>query len=141
MSPTETIAYWQAEISTHLPHLSRPQAAVLALWSYGMVVSVNSDETLLSPLLRRAFANFFIGGRGRAFLINSVISTCTVWDDPYPTEQWEFRPTSCPLDRLHVHLEFPNNQSLHTPIHSHMASNYLDDRCFENLQILLLVQL
>ncbi len=51
MSPTETIASWQAEISTHLPHLSRPQAAVLALWSYGMVVSKSCGMTSIVSLL------------------------------------------------------------------------------------------
>lgn len=39
MSPSDTIAHWQSEISVHLPHLSRPQARVLALWSYGIVLT------------------------------------------------------------------------------------------------------
>ncbi|EFH81071.1 hypothetical protein Krac_1746 [Ktedonobacter racemifer DSM 44963] len=47
MSHTETIAYWQREISVHMPHLSRPQAAVLALWSYGMVLSKSSGITTI----------------------------------------------------------------------------------------------
>ena len=56
MSPTETIAYGQAEISTHLPHLSRPQAAVLALWSYGMVVSKSCGITTIVSLLATVLA-------------------------------------------------------------------------------------
>jgi hypothetical protein len=56
MSHTETIAYWQAEIRTHLPHLSRPQAAVLALWSYGMVLSKSCGITTIVCLLAQVLA-------------------------------------------------------------------------------------
>jgi hypothetical protein len=56
MSHTETIAYWQAEISTHLPHLSQPQAAVLALWSYGMVLSKSCGITTIVSLLAKVLA-------------------------------------------------------------------------------------
>ena len=37
MSQLSTVSQWETTVSTHLPHLSRPQAHVLALWSYGMV--------------------------------------------------------------------------------------------------------
>lgn len=56
MSHTETIAYWQREISMHLPHLSRPQAAVLALWSYGMVLSKSSGITTIVSFLAKVLA-------------------------------------------------------------------------------------
>jgi hypothetical protein len=55
MSPQETIAHWQEEISTHLPHLSRPQTSVLALWSYGMVMSKSCGITTVVGLLARVF--------------------------------------------------------------------------------------
>ena len=30
---------WTRTVATHFPHLSKPQAAVLALWSLGMVLA------------------------------------------------------------------------------------------------------
>jgi hypothetical protein len=35
----EAVYQWTAEVTTHLPHLSKAQAAVLALWSLGMVLA------------------------------------------------------------------------------------------------------
>ena len=35
----EAVYQWTEEVATHLPHLSRSQAAVLALWSLGMVLA------------------------------------------------------------------------------------------------------
>ncbi len=51
MSPADTIAHWQTEISRHLPHLSRPQAAVLALWSYGIVLTKSCGMTTVVSFL------------------------------------------------------------------------------------------
>ncbi len=35
MSPyPESITRWSEQVKQHFPHLSRPQARVLALWSY-----------------------------------------------------------------------------------------------------------
>jgi hypothetical protein len=45
MSPADTIAPWQTEISRHLPHVSRPQVAVLGLWSYGIVLTKSCGIT------------------------------------------------------------------------------------------------
>lgn len=53
MSPCDTIAHWQTEISRHLPHLSRPQAAVLALWSYGIVLTRSCGITTVVSFLAR----------------------------------------------------------------------------------------
>jgi Transposase DDE domain len=53
MSPCDTIAHWQREISRHLPHLSRPQATVLALWSYGMVLTKSCGITTVVSFLAR----------------------------------------------------------------------------------------
>jgi len=39
MSCQKAVYQWTAEVTTHLPHLSKPQAAVLALWSVGMVLA------------------------------------------------------------------------------------------------------
>ena len=53
MPPADTIAHWQTEISQHLPHLSRPQAAVLALWSYGIVLTKSCGITTVVSFLGR----------------------------------------------------------------------------------------
>lgn len=37
MSRPDGLSQWTSTVSTQLPHLSQPQAAVLALWSYGIV--------------------------------------------------------------------------------------------------------
>jgi hypothetical protein len=42
---------WTAVVTKHLPHLSKPQAAVLALWSVGMVVARSCALTAVSLFL------------------------------------------------------------------------------------------
>jgi hypothetical protein len=55
MSSREGLSQWEQTVSRYLPHLSRPQACVLALWSYGMVLAkscgISSVVALLAPLL------------------------------------------------------------------------------------------
>src|SRR5215207_3608593 len=47
----EAVYQWTAEVRTHLPHLSKPQATVLALWSLGMIVARSCALTAVSFLL------------------------------------------------------------------------------------------
>ena len=42
---------WRTTIMQHLPHLSKPQATVLALWSFGMVLARSCALTAVSHLL------------------------------------------------------------------------------------------
>jgi hypothetical protein len=51
MSRQDALSQWSATVSTHMPHLSRPQARVLALWSYGMVVAQSCGLTTVASLL------------------------------------------------------------------------------------------
>jgi hypothetical protein len=55
MSHPEALSQWETLVSTHLPHLSRPQARVLAWWSYGMVLAkscgITSVVAILAPRL------------------------------------------------------------------------------------------
>lgn len=48
---------WTTSIHTHLPHLSKPQATVLALWSFGMVLArscaLSALSVWLATLLKR----------------------------------------------------------------------------------------
>src|SRR5712692_5481 len=39
MSCQHAVYQWTTTVATHLPHLSKPQVAVLALWSLGMVLA------------------------------------------------------------------------------------------------------
>jgi hypothetical protein len=42
---------WTEVVATHLPHLSKPQATVLALWSVGMVLARSCALSAVSELL------------------------------------------------------------------------------------------
>jgi hypothetical protein len=51
MSCQRAIYQWTEVVTTHLPHLSKPQAAVLALWSLGMVLARSCALTAVSAIL------------------------------------------------------------------------------------------
>jgi hypothetical protein len=51
MSDPEPLSEWRAAVSTAFAHLSRPQATVLALWSYGMVLAKSCGITLVCASL------------------------------------------------------------------------------------------
>lgn len=57
MSRQEELSAWIAEVSTRLPQLSKPQAVVLGLWSFSMVItrccSLSAVTVLLAALLQR----------------------------------------------------------------------------------------
>jgi hypothetical protein len=58
MSYSKALSQWEGIVSTHLRHLSRPQARVLAAWSYGMVLAkscgITSVVAILAPLLKQS---------------------------------------------------------------------------------------
>src|SRR5688572_30911227 len=45
------LSQWHQTVSTYLPHLSRPQVAVLALWSFGIVVAQSCGLTTVAAML------------------------------------------------------------------------------------------
>src|SRR5438270_13999489 len=45
------ITEWTTTIQTHLPHLTKPQAPVLALWTLGMVLARSCALTAVSVFL------------------------------------------------------------------------------------------
>jgi hypothetical protein len=57
MSCQKALYQWTTVVATHLPHLSKPQATVLALWSLGMVLARSCALT--------AVASFLATGLGR----------------------------------------------------------------------------
>ena len=48
---SERVSQWTTTVSRHLPHLSRPQAGVLALWSLGMALAGSGGLSQVSALL------------------------------------------------------------------------------------------
>ena len=48
MSCQSAVYQWTAVVTKHMPHLSKPQAAVLALWSVGMVLARSCALTAVS---------------------------------------------------------------------------------------------
>jgi hypothetical protein len=51
-----SVDQWRTTIMLHLPHLSKPQAMGLALWSLGMVLARSCALTAVSPLLATVWA-------------------------------------------------------------------------------------
>jgi Transposase DDE domain len=51
MSCRQPVYHWTRVITTHFPHLSKPQARVLALWSLGMVVARSCALSAVSGVL------------------------------------------------------------------------------------------
>ena len=51
MSHPQALSQWREIVSTAFPHLSRPQAKVLAYWSYGMVIAKACGIVLVSAAL------------------------------------------------------------------------------------------
>jgi hypothetical protein len=51
MSCHDRVYAWRTEVAAHLPHLSGPQAMVLALWSFGMVLAGSCGRTAVGTVL------------------------------------------------------------------------------------------
>jgi hypothetical protein len=58
MARSPGLSQWQQTVSSHMAHLSKPQATVLALWSFGMVLAqscgMTSVAATLAPLVGRS---------------------------------------------------------------------------------------
>ena len=53
MADLPALRSWLAEVTAHLPHLSKPQAGGLALWSFGMVVAQSCGLTSVAAVLAK----------------------------------------------------------------------------------------
>jgi hypothetical protein len=51
MTRQDGLSQWVVTVSTHLAHLSKPQATVLGLWSFGMVMSKSCGLTSVAVFL------------------------------------------------------------------------------------------
>jgi hypothetical protein len=51
----QTVSQWQETVSSHLPHVSRPQARILAQWSYALIFVHHSGMTMVGAWLAQFF--------------------------------------------------------------------------------------
>ena len=49
------LSQWTTTVSTHLPHLTKPHATVLALWSLGIVLAQSCGLTSVAVVLGYLF--------------------------------------------------------------------------------------
>ena len=102
MSCHPRVTEWTTIIRTHLPHLTKPQATVLALWSLGMVLARSCALTAVSVFLAtwlhrkedavrqqlREFCSEATAKRGTARQ-ELVVETCFVPLLAWVVDQWE----------------------------------------------------
>lgn len=62
MTYQEQLCQWEQTVSSHLPHLSKPQVAVLAAWSFALVMLKSVGMTQVSVWLA-----MMLGGKGDAW--------------------------------------------------------------------------
>src|SRR2546421_7260421 len=111
MSCHPRVTEWTTTIQTHLPHLSKPQATVLALWSLGMVLARSCALTAVSVFLAtwlhrkedavrqqlREFCYEATAKRGTARQ-ELVVETCLVPLLAWVVDQWEGTQLALALD-------------------------------------------
>ena len=73
MPPKESITQWTAQLREHLPELSRPQAKVLAEWSYGVQAVQRCGQSQVSQFLALVLNQSFerVRQRGAIGLVRS----------------------------------------------------------------------
>jgi len=110
---------WTKIIQTHLPHLSKPQATVLALWSLGMVLARSCALTAVSAFLAtwlgrkepavyqqlREFCYEATAKRGTARQ-ELVVETCFVPLLDWVVAQWEGTQLALALDATTLGTRF-----------------------------------
>jgi hypothetical protein len=110
---------WTKIIQTHLPHLSKPQATVLALWSLGMVLARSCALTAVSAFLAtwlgrkepavyqqlREFCYEATAKRGTARQ-ELVVETCFVPLLGWVVAQWEGTQLALALDATTLGTRF-----------------------------------
>lgn len=51
MDRTQALSEWKQEVSSRMPHLSKPQAVVLALWSFGIAFTMSCGRVTVATFL------------------------------------------------------------------------------------------
>jgi hypothetical protein len=89
MSHPEPLSQWIETVSTAFPQLSRPQAKVLALWSYGMVLAKACGITLVCAALALQL------GCAEASLVQRLREWCYGAKDKRGHKRQELDVTTC----------------------------------------------
>ena len=119
MSCHPRVTEWTAIIRAHLPHLSKPQATVLALWSLGMVLARSCALTAVSAFLTtwlgrkesavyqqlREFCYEATAKRGTARQA-LVVETCFVPLLTWVVDSWEGTQLALALDATTLGTRF-----------------------------------
>jgi Transposase DDE domain len=119
MSCHPRVTEWTTIIRTHLPHLTKPQATVLALWSLGMVLARSCALTAVSAFLAtwlhrkedavrqqlREFCYEATAKRGTARQ-ELVVETCFVPLLTWVVGQWEGTQMALALDATTLGTRF-----------------------------------
>src|SRR5215510_1406970 len=87
MSCHPRVTEWTTILRAHLPHLTKSQATVLALWSLGMVLARSCALTAVRQQLRE-FCYEATAKRGTARQ-ELVVETCFVPLLAWVVDQWE----------------------------------------------------
>jgi Transposase DDE domain len=89
MSHPEALSQWIETVSTAFPKLSRPQAKVLALWSYGMVLAKSCGITLVCAALALQL------GCSEASLLQRLREWCYAAKDKKGDKRRELEVSTC----------------------------------------------
>ena len=111
MSRRNPLDDWTQTLATHFPHLSKPQVAVLALWSFGMVLAhscgLTAVATALVPILncplntlRERLRDWYKGADDKSGDHRRELDVTTCFG---PLLQWILKDWPCP--RLAVALD------------------------------------
>src|SRR4051812_41680093 len=119
MSCHPRVTEWADTIQTRLPHLSKPQATVLALWSLGMVLARScaltavsaflatwlhrTEDTVRQPLREFCYEATAKRGTARQEL---VVETCFVPRLVWVVDQWEGPQLALALDATTLGTRF-----------------------------------
>ena len=100
MSRHDGLLQWTATVSTELPHLSKPQATVLALWSFGMACTHPCGRATVAAFLA------LLLGRKAATVEHQLREWCYVAPAKHGRKRQELDVTTCfvPLLRWIVRL-------------------------------------
>jgi Transposase DDE domain len=119
MSCHPRVTEWTTIIHTHLPHLSKPQATVLALWSLGMVLARSWALTAVSaflatwlgrkePAVRQQLREFCYEATAKCGTARQalVVETCFVPLLAWVVGQWEGTQLALALDATTLGTRF-----------------------------------
>lgn len=89
MSYPDPLSEWRETVSTAFAHLSQPQATVLALWSYGMILARSCGLTVVSATLALQI------GCSEASLVQRLREWCYASANKRGTHRRELEVSTC----------------------------------------------